>query len=167
MVAITSARRVSEIHFLGRHSPFTRFDRYTVSLNPLPGFLSKTANPAHLGAEIVLPCFCTHIAELCVHCTLKYYVDYTNNLSGVDPDSLFVSYGDGTLGKKVACRTISGWLVCLIELAYGLKAIQPPHVKAHSTRGTATSWGLLQKASLDQIVQAADWKSGCTFIRHY
>ena len=167
LVAITSARRVSEIHSLGRNSPFARFERHLVCLNSLPGFLSKNSNLHHLGAEIVLPCFCTYNDLLCVRCILKHYIEVTNNLVEVDTNRLFVSFGGGTLGKAVTCRTISSWLVRVIRLAYEAQKMQPPEVRAHSTRGAATSWGLFQKASLDQIIQAADWKTSTTFVRHY
>ena len=166
LVAITSARRVSEIQALGRIPPFIRFEAHNVVINTVPGFLSKTANPANLGSDIVLPCFCEHSQELCVRCTVEHYVE-VSGAQGCTSDRLFVSFSDACRGQPVTSRTIAGWLVRIIKLAYEISDLPPPEVKAHSTRGAATSWGLFQKASLDCIISAADWRSSNTFIKHY
>jgi hypothetical protein len=98
---------------------------------------------------------------------LKQYINVTNSLENNDTDHIFVAFGGGNKGKVVSSRTIAGWLVSVIRLAYEERKMTPPQVKAHSTRGMATSWGLFQKASLEQILQAADWQSENTFIKHY
>jgi hypothetical protein len=167
LVAITSARRVSELHALGRGSPFTRFENHAVCLNALPGFLPKTANQQFLGREIVLPCFCGQIPQLCVRCILQHYVNETEKLENCSTDHLFVAFGGGIVGKSVVSRTIAGWLVRVIRMAYEIKEMPEPKVRAHSTRSVATSWGLFQKASIEQIMHAADWRSQSTFIKHY
>ena len=166
LVAITSARRVSEIQALGRFSPFLRFEAQNVVLNTIPGFLSKTANPSNLGSDLILPCFCEHVKELCVKCTVSHYVKITG-AQGCKSDRLFVAFGDACKGQAVTSRTIAGWIVRVIRIAYDIKGLPPPDVRAHSTRSAATSWGLFQKASLQCIIAAADWRQTSTFIKHY
>jgi hypothetical protein len=167
LVAITSARRVSEIQALGRFSPFARFEKENVCLNTIPGFLSKTANPSHLGQDIILPSFCKESQALCVKCVLEHYIKVTGSLISPTTQRLFVAFGGASKGKPVCSQTIAGWLVRTIRMAYEIKELPPPEVKAHSTRSAATSWGLFSKASLQQIVAAADWRQSSTFIRHY
>ncbi len=51
---------------------------------------------------------------------------------------------------------LSHRIVEAISLAYICKGLQPPRgLKAHSTRGMATSWALLRGVSVQDICSAA------------
>ena len=170
LVALASARRCSELQALGRSSPHIQFSSKGVNLRTVLGFLPKTANPQHIGETIFLP-YNTKDPELCVVRALKHYVKITNARmlkENVQHNRLFVCYGHRNRSKPVTIRTISGWLVKIIEAAYAAsgKSLVTP-VKAHSTRAQATSRALFNGASFKDIMQAADWRCQSTFIKHY
>ena len=76
LVALTSARRCSELQALSRNAPCTRFESTGVRLRTVVSFLPKTANPAHLGQDIFLPVN-NREPELCVVRLLKRYIKLT------------------------------------------------------------------------------------------
>ena len=66
--------------------------------------------------------------------------------------------------KPVTSQTISKWLVKLIELTYDDPSMK---VKGHSTRAIESSWALFNGASVNNILNAADWSRESTFIKFY
>ena len=66
--------------------------------------------------------------------------------------------------KPVTTATISKWIVETVKMAYADEAIS---VRAHSTRAVAPSWALYNGASTKAILDAADWSSESTFVKHY
>jgi integrase len=170
LVAITSARRCSELQALGRSEPYLRFEEGTVRLRTVGGFLPKTANPSNMGADICLPSLPTN-KKLCVVRTVKQYIKVTKNLmqkQNVSHNHLFVCYGIRNQCKPVSKRTISGWLVKVIKAAYAAAGkTLDGSVRAHSTRAQATTWAVFNGASLEDIMKAADWRDSSTFIAHY
>ncbi len=167
LLAITSARRCSELQALGRQSPFLRFEKYGVRFRTVFGFLSKTTSVSHSGEEIFLPAFCKYVKELCVVRYVKKYLAVTSSLISDSEDHLLVGFGASAKGRPVSPRTISGWLVRVIKMAYEVKQLPPPRAKAHSTRAQASSWALFRGASVSDIMKAADWQSSSTFVKHY
>ena len=170
LVALASARRCSELHALGRSSPYIQFNSKGVQLCTVLGFLPKTANPKHIGETIFLP-YNTQDPELCVVRVLKHYIKVTNarmRKENVQHNKLFVCYGHRNRSKPVNIRTISGWIVKIIEAAYAAsgKSLTTP-VRAHSTRGQATSRALFNGAPFKDVMQAADWRCQSTFIKNY
>ena len=168
LVALASARRCSELHALGRSSPYIQFNSKGVQLCTVLGFLPKTANPKHIGETIFLP-YNTQDPELCVVRVLKHYIKVTNarmRKENVQHNKLFVCYGHRNRSKPVNIRTISGWIVKIIEAAYAAsgKSLVTP-VRAHSTRGQATSRALFNGAPFKDVMQAADWRCQSTFIK--
>ena len=172
LVAITSARRVSEIQALSRDSPYTRIEKGGIRLRTVPKFLSKTAVPTHLGQEIYLPAV-GKLDELCVRRCVKRYIRATSVIMANDNDDnqprpLFVCYGAKNKGKKVSKQTIARWLVNTIKAAYAsVGKTLPGRVRAHSTRAMSTTTALYQKVPLEEIMRAADWRHRSTFSRHY
>lgn len=70
LVAITSARRVSELVALFCKSPYLIIHRDKVVLRPQPSFLPKVVSAFHLNEDIVLPSLCpkpTHPKEVALH----------------------------------------------------------------------------------------------------
>ncbi len=165
LVAITTAKRCSELQALGRVEPYIRIEKKSVRLRTVVGFLPKTARPGHLGNDIVIPSFCKKNKLLCPKRALQYYLSASG--FGDHKDHLFVAFGGRQKGSPVSKRTISGWLVKLIKLAYATKREPVPKIKAHSTRAMSTTWALFNKASLQDIMRAADWRSSRTFGKFY
>ena len=169
LVAITSARRSSEIQALARVEPFLRMDRSGVTLRTVPGFLPKSARPGRLGEDIFLPSFTGQNKELCVKRVIKHYIKRTEHVIKRDENHLFVAFGGKSKGAPVSKRTIAGWIVSVIHQAY-LRANKPlpsSKIRAHSTRAMASSLALFHRAAFEDILKAADWRRSTTFTKHY
>ncbi len=70
-------------------------------------------------------------------------------------------YGGQQKGKAVSKQSMAHWIVDAITLAYGAYGAQgvpcPYRLRAHSTRGVASSWALARGASQADICRAAGW----------
>ena len=92
---------------------------------------------------------------------LKSYLKRTKKFGNFGQEqtkfSLFLSF-------VVTFQTISKWLVSLIKLAYEDPKMK---VKGHSTRAIGPLWALFNGASVNSILNAADWSHESTFIRFY
>jgi hypothetical protein len=176
LVAITSARRVSELQALCYMEPYLVFRSGVVTLATNPEFIPKVNTSFHTKQLLQLPAFHEDadgsLRNLCVRRALKYYLErtllYRRKTSS---PQLFLTYGGGRCKKKgrpVSKTRISSWLVESIREAYESLGLEPPRgVKAHSTRAQATSWATLAGVEPDKICAAATWASGNTFARHY
>ena len=169
LVAITSAKRCSEIQVMGRADTYLRFEAGGVRVRHVSGFLPKTATPFHLGQDIFLPEFReASNKKLCVKRDLEHYIMKTNSLVQEGEQHLFVSFGGKKPGLTVSQRTVSGWFVRTIKETYQLMGADAPSTdQAHSTRAMATSWVMFNGAFIMDVMKAADWRSSQTFARHY
>ncbi len=110
--------------------PTTPFRDQVVSLQALP---LEEADPA--------------LALLCPVRALRLYTDRTQSLR--TSDQLFVCYGGQQKGKAVSKQRMAHWIVDAIALAYQAQGVPCPlRLRAHSTRGVASSWALARGASL-------------------
>lgn len=173
-MAITSARRVSEIQTLSAIEPYTFFHHKRVVFRTHPSFLPKVVSDFHVNQTISLPSFFPNPstpAEKSLHSldlkrVLKYYLDKSKTIR--KSDQLFLNYGNIRTGFPSSKRSISRWIVSCIKLAYQL-ANKPLLVspKAHSTRGKAATVAFLHNVPMAEICKAATWKSVHTFTRYY
>ena len=170
LVAMTSAKRVSEIGSLGCKEPFLTFFPDRVVLIPMLGHKPKVTSVFHENQEIVLPIFRSSegsdVHPLDVGNVLKQYLEATAPFR--QSDHLFVSFHGKNKGMRASSRTIAAWIVQAIQGAYKAKGLAPPEaVTAHSTRGVATSWAAARHVSPEVICRAASWSSLNTFMTHY
>lgn len=174
LVAITSARRVSEIQALCANEPYTVFHLNRVVMRTRPSFLPKVVSDFHVNQAISLPTFFPNPstpAERALHSLdlrrfLKCYLDRSRPMR--KSDQLFVNYGQIRAGYAASKQSISRWIVSCIRLVYQLA--QKPLAstpKAHSTRGKATTAAFLRNVPIAEICRAATWRSVHTFTRHY
>ena len=83
-------------------------------------------------------------------------------------EQLFVSFGGRTKGLATSKHSLSRWIVDAIAAAYASKHLQcPMGIRAHSTRGMASSWAWSSGISIHDICMAAGWASPSTFVRFY
>lgn len=164
LVAAASARRRSEIHALSIKRGFTRFSAQGVHLLPDPAFLAKNQSMSFTPDPIFLPNLSSgsSIAEdrlVCPVRTLKWYLDKTKHLRS--SDSMFVlPRSPYTAASK---DTISRWIVSLIS-----KHTNPDdQARAHDLRGQATSIAWFKGVPLQDILNAAAWKTPSSFVSHY
>lgn len=170
LIAITSAKRVSEIQALGSKEPFLTFFPDRVTLIPMLGSNPKVTSIFHENQEISLPTFRSagnlEIHPLDVGVSLKQYLEVTAPFR--QSDYLFVSFYGKNKGLRASVRSISAWVVQAIQWAYREKGLAPPEaVTAHSTRSLSTSWAASRHVSPEVICRAASWSSIHTFMSHY
>ncbi len=83
-------------------------------------------------------------------------------------EQLFVCFGGRTKVLPVSKQRLSYWIVDAIALAYSSKGAECPiGVRAHSTRGLASSWAWANGMSFQDICMVAVWLSTNTFARFY
>ncbi len=128
---------------------------------PMP-FRNQVVNLQALPREEADPA----IALLCPVCALRIYVDRTQSFR--TSDQLFVCFGGQQKGRAVSKQRLAHWIVEAIVLAYQARRLPCPlGVRAHSTRGVASSWALARGASIADICKAAGWATPNTFARFY
>lgn len=174
LLAMATTKRVSDIHALSVHTSCMRFspDNLKVSLRPNPAFIPKVVGacsqveldafqpPPHTSPEQ------QRLHRLCPVRALSAYVDRTRSFRQVD--QLFVSWAKPNKGKPVSKQRLSHWIVEAISMAYSSAGLQVPvGLRAHSTRGLATSWAYFRGVSIQDICAAASWSSPLTFARFY
>ena len=176
LLALASAKRVSELHALSVHSSCAKFSLSgdKVSLKPNPAFMPKCF-PAFTSEVLELSAFHPppfaspedqRLNALCPVRALRAYMTRTSAFR--KSDQLFVSWAPPHRGSPISKQRLSHWLVDAITMAYEAKGVQPPEgIRAHSTRGLATSWALFRGVSLQDVCSAASWASPHTFVRYY
>ena len=173
LIALATAKRVSDIQALSVHPDCTRFseNNHRVLIMANPTFVPK--NPLLECVPVQLeafhpPPFVTQEQErlhsLCPVRALRTYIDRTASLR--TSDQLFVSLTKPH--KAISKQRLSHWIVEAIVLAYTRMGRDPPAgLRAHSTRGIATSWALFKGVSVQDICAAASWATPSTFARFY
>ena len=105
--------------------------------------------------------------KICPVRALRYYLHKSQEVRKPGCNRLFVASVGRRTGEEVTIATISSWLRATIQRAYIHMGREPPKVKAHSTRGMATSIALWRGASVSDICSAATWASDHVFGKHY
>ena len=156
LTALAMAGRASDLVRLGRDPPYICFGTQGVRLVPIR--LRKQCRMGHSKVDIFLPCLHEN-RRLDPVRALRLYIKRT--VPDGNCASLFLTMGK--IKKQPAARTMSKWLVQVIESVPGAVG----RVKAHSTRQAATSVAFESGVSLDEIVKSADWSSSSVFCHHY
>ena len=175
LVAVTSGRRVGDIHAMSADPELTVFHRDRVSIRLPDSYRPKVDHTFHVTAPIELPVLFQpsssgtnprHAHALDVRKTLKVYIKRTKEIR--KDSQLFCCYGGGKVGSPASKQTISRWLASTICWAYTSKGISPPEgLKAHSIRAVATSKAFAAALPIEEICSAAIWSRPSTFIKHY
>lgn len=177
LLAMSSAKRVSELHALSVHPSCLRLaeEGSAISLLPNPAFLPKVLPRSLVVRPLVLEPFhppphdsveAAQLHLLCPVRALRLYIARTGPIR--QTDQLFICYGGTRPGQALSKQRLARWVVQAIALAYDSAGVPPPRgVVAHSTRGMATSWALFKGAPLEDICAAAGWASSGTFARFY
>lgn len=174
LVAITSARRVSELAALSSKPSLCVFHKDKVTLRLDPSFLPKCVSNFHLGQDIFLPTLCPNPSNLeekrwhtlDVRRALKIFLARTQSLRR--SDRLFINISPPNVGLPMSAASLSKAVREAIAEAYKtLKETVPSGITAHSLRSAATSAALLHNVPIVDICRAATWASTTTFTRHY
>ena len=170
LVALATAKRVSELHAVHRWVSFNRAGHAVLGF--LPEFLAKTESSANpLPREYVLKNLSDLVGRedeerrMCPVRALKFYMEATKEVLP-RPRSLFVSVRDKT--RPLSKNAISFFLRETIQQAIQPEgAPAPAGVRAHSIRGLATSLNFWKNRSLAAVLEAATWKANTVFVSHY
>ncbi|KAK0153145.1 hypothetical protein N1851_005162 [Merluccius polli] len=177
LLAVCSARRIGELHALSVHRECCRLlpGNAGVVLRPNPAFLPKVLSDANLNQTIELSPLPPTLEEdgtgyrasaLCPVRALLCYMERTSSVRKTD--QLFVCFKTERLGEPLSKSRLSRWVVEAIRQAYtDTEGPTLPGLRAHSTRGMATSWALWRGASLQEICKAATWSTASTFAKYY
>ncbi len=146
-----------------------------VTLRPRPGYIPKVLSTSFRSQVVTLhsfhpPPFASSEDErlhlLCPVRALKLYVD-RSKVWRKSPQ-LLICFGAGRRGLATSKQRISHWVRDAISLAYEAQNLPSPlSLRAHSTRGVASSQALFRGVPLEDICVAAGWSSPHTFVRFY
>ena len=174
LLAITSAKRVGELHALSVSDSCLRWnsDGSGVTLWPNIAFMPKVLSAAHLNQPIRLAQFIPPPGEtgrmelLCPVRALRAYVRATKRIRR--SEQLFLCYGGPNKGCALSKQRLSHWIVDTISHAYGAdNRPLPSGIRCHSTRSVSTSWAAMRGVPLEDICASASWASPSTFARFY
>ena len=163
LVAITTFRRASDIQALRLGSGNVSIQNRGITF--IRQGLSKSDRQNHVNAKIFVPSF-SQDKTLDPVRVLRAYLKRTKKFRNFGQDQVKFSLLLPCMKphKPVTSQTISKWLVKLIKLAYDDPSMK---VKGHSTRAIGSSLALFNGASVNNILNAADWSRESTFIKFY
>ncbi len=177
LLALTSLKRVGDLQALSVSEMCMDFapGLVKVTLRPRPGYIPKLLSTSfHSQVDTLhffhLPPFASSEDEklhmLCPVRALKLYVDRSKVWR--KSSQLLVCFGAGRRGLATSKQRISHWVRDAISLAYEARNLPSPlSLRAHSTRGVASSQALFRGVPLEDICVAAGWSSPHTFVRFY
>ena len=173
LMALASVKRIGDLHALSVSPTCLEFgpNDSKVILKPRHGYVPKSLNTPFRAQVISLSALPGSNEEgdsscLCPVRALRAYV--SRSAAFRQTEQLFVSFSGRSKGTAVSKQSLSRWVVDAITMAYTTKGLQCPlGIRAHSTRGVASSWAWSSGISLQEICTAAGWASPSTFIRFY
>ena len=173
LLAIPSARRMSELHVFSRSEPWLILNPLLAVLTPPSEFRPMTVTAAALDSCAELQAFYPYpkndlhgqLRKCCPIRALHYYMKRTATSQS---PSLLVNFTKGHEGRGIAKATLGSWITAVIQQSY-LSNGRPLPFKAnpHTTRGVATSWAEVARAAPADICRAATWSTPLTFAKHY
>ena len=173
LVAVTSGRRVSEIHALSSDENHFRWEKNGKGVRLLTNreFLAKNESLKNPGQDIFLASFDQFSSsdEENLMCPCRALAIYLNRTKAVREGNtqLFLTHKKGDV-RKPSKDTIARWIVETIKTCYQLAGNEDVLLaKAHDTRSLASSWALFQGVNLEEIMRAAFWNSDTTFTTFY
>ncbi|KAK7909772.1 hypothetical protein WMY93_014456 [Mugilogobius chulae] len=177
LLALASAKRAGELCALSIHPSCLSFssDGGLVELWPNQAFQPKVITSSFRSRVIRLRPLCppphasaeeerSHLS--CPVRALRRYLHCTAGFRR--SDQLFVGFGAKDRGAALSSQRLAHWVCQAIHMAYEARGRPPPAlIRAHSTRGVATSTAMLRGVSLEEICLAASWSSSSTFVQSY
>ncbi len=142
-----------------------------VILKPRHGYIPKVLSTPFRAQVITLSALPPSEQDqelnlLCPVRALRFYIERSAPFRQME--QLFVCFGGHTKGSPVTKQRLSKWIIDTIALAYSSLGLQRPMgVRAHSTRGVASSWAWSSSVSIAEIFAAAGWALPSTFTLFY
>ncbi len=173
LLALASVKRVGDLQVLSTSPACLEFgpNDSKVVLKPRHGYVPKVLSTPFRAQVITLSALPPseedrELSLLCPVRALRIYFERSAPFRHTE--QLFVSFGNRTKGHPVTKQRLSKWIVDAVMLAYSSLGLQCPiGVRAHSTRGIASSWAWSSGVSITEICTAAGWATPSTFARFY
>ena len=174
LLAMASAKRVSELHALSMDRDHLRFSDSdgSLTIRTQPGFFAKNQLPSRSSQSICIPSIPRASAsigfnrKLCPVRAVKCYLERTKTARG-NRSRLFIPIkGNHDINKS----SVSRWIKFTIKLAYKHIALSSSSLlsfKSHEVRALASSLAYASNIPLNEVINAATWSSQCTFAKHY
>ncbi len=165
LLALASVKRVGDLQALSISPACLEFgpNDSKVVLKPRHGYVPKVLSTPFRAQVITLSALplSEEDRELSLLCPVRVYFERSAPFRRTE--QLFVSFGNRTKGHP-----LSKWIVDAVMLACSSLGLQCPiGVRAHSTRGIASSWAWSSGVSITEICAAAGWATPSTFARFY
>ncbi len=146
LLALASVKRVGDLQALSISPAFLEFgpNDSKVVLKPRHGYVPKVLSTLFRAQVITLSALPPseedrELSLLCPVRALRIYFERSAPFRHTE--QLFVSFGNRAKGHLVMKQRLSKWIVDAVMLAYSSLGLQCPiGVRAHSTRGIASSW---------------------------
>lgn len=139
LLALTSARRVSERAAFMASPPYTIFSKDLVTLRTHSAFIPKVSSEFHINEPVVFPCFSPKphtstqaalLHTLDVRRSLAFYIDRTRDFRKTD--RLIVSLAHHSKGQPLTSQRISRLVVSCISMCPLLRGKPLPSLpRAH------------------------------------
>ncbi len=163
LTALASIKRVGDLQAFSVDEWCLEFGSAdsSATLKPRPGYVPKVPTTPFRDQVVNLQALPLEEADpalalLCPVRALRQYMDRTQSFR--TSEQLFVYYGGQHKGKAVSKHRMAHWILDTITLAYEAQGVPCPlRLRAHSTRGVASSWALARGASLADICRAASF----------
>ncbi len=173
LLALASVKRVGDLQALSISPACLEFgpNDSKVVLKPRHGYVPKVLSTPFRAQVITLSALPPseedrELSLLCPVRALRIYFERSAPFRRTE--QLFVSFGNRAKGHPVTKQRLSKWIVDAVMLAYSSLGQQCPiGVRAHSTRGIASSWAWSSGVSITEICAAAGWATPSTFARFY
>ncbi len=173
LLALASVKRVGDLQALSINPACLEFgpNDSKVVLKPRHGYVPKVLSTPFRAQVITLSALPPseedrELSLLCPVRALRIYFERSAPFRRTV--QLFVSFGNRAKGHPVTKQRLSKWIVDAVMLAYSSLGLQCPiGVRAHSTRGIASSWAWSSGVSITEICAAAGWATPSTFARFY
>ena len=174
LVAMATARRISDIHASSGLSQDISFDRnFSVDLTFLPVFRAKSQKSWVLSKPFSITSISNLLNDddadnlLCPVRAIKQYLKSTASFRH-GKRRLFISMNP-RYNRDITKSTIARWIKTCIIMAYDHSSshIDSVHVKAHEIRAISASLSAMLGTPVEAIMKSAYWASASTFTSFY
>ncbi len=176
LLALTSLKRVGDLQAFSVSETCMDFalGLVKVTLRPRPCYIPKVLSTSFRSQVVTLhslhpPPFASSEDErLHMLCPVRALKLWIAPRFGENPPSYWSVLMLVATGLATSKQRISHWVRDAISLAYEVRKLPSPlSLRAHSTRGVASSQALFRGVRLEDICVAAGWSSPHTFVKFY
>ena len=103
--------------------------------------------------------------QVCPCRTTLFYLDVVAARRAVHSKTLFLHHSDNP--RPLTPQAVARYIIKLVQWTYEQAGASPPLCRAHDVRKVAASMRALTGESLSGVLEAGQWSSPFTFLKHY